>query len=415
MKYNNDTKPARGVRPVLVILFFIGAAAILTLLTVLPNQPGANSSPTPTPTPVRPVWSTNPDEFVTREGSQLRLGGKPFRIVGANMPWLGLDEFNGRNEREISYPTQFRIDDGLKTAQTMGASVVRAHSLGISVGCPLCLMPAPGKFNDAAFETIDYSLATARKYNLRLIIPLTDQWHYYHGGKHFFTNARGHGDIPDATPANNAEQRKREAHFYTDRAVIEDFKGYIAYLLNHKNRYTGIALKDDPTILAWQIGNELWDAPDDWTREMAIYLKQLAPRTLVADGSAATGVRLSESRVAIPELDLVGGHFHPPDLGWMNRDAAVAEKSGKVYFVGEFDWQGWKGGAALEDFLAEVEKNPAVNGALFWALRPRCDCGGFINHESQYDLHYPGLTPALKTRVQLLQDHAFRLFANARK
>jgi mannan endo-1,4-beta-mannosidase len=381
--------------------------------TISTNSERATPAPAPANTPetgtLKPMEPGSVGEFVTRKGSELYLNGKPFRIVGANIAWLGLDEFNAKGERQVSYPTHFRIDDGMATARKLGATVVRAQSMGISVGCPLCLMPAPGKFNDAAFEPIDYAIAAARREGLRLIIPLTDQWHFYHGGKHFFTGARGYPNIEGANPATNQTQKEREANFYTDKAVIADFKTYIAYILNHKNQYTGIALKDDPTIMAWETGNEIWDATDPWTADIAAYLKSLAPRHLVSDGSAATGLRLTASRVAIDAVDIVGGHFHPIDIAWMKQDAALAQKAGKVYYVGEYDWQGYKGGDKLADFLTEIENNPAINGDLLWQIRPRCDCGGFINHEPQYDLHYPGQTPDHQERVRRLEEHARKL------
>jgi mannan endo-1,4-beta-mannosidase len=384
------------------------ATAVPPTVTNSPtNEPSTAANVPPTTTTLKPVAPDNAGEFVTRKGHELYLSSKPFRIVGANIAWLGLDEFNAKGERQVSYPTQFRIDDGMATARKLGATVVRAQSMGISVGCQLCIMPAPGKFNPAAFEPIDYAIASARQHGLRLIIPLTDQWHFYHGGKHFFTGARGFPNIAGANPATNQTQKEREANFYTDKAVIADFKTYIAYILNHKNQYTGIALKDDPTIMAWETGNEIWDATDAWTADIATYLKSLAPRHLVSDGSAATGLRLTQSRVAIEAVDIVGGHFH--DIAWMKQDAALAQKGGKIYYVGEYDWQGYKGGDKLADFLTEIEQNPAINGDLLWQIRPRCDCGGFIVHEPQYDLHYPGQTPDHRERVRRLEEHARKL------
>ena len=62
------------------------------------------------------------------------------------------------------------------------AATVRATTLGVSVGCPKCLLPALGKYNAAAFAAIDLAVYAADLYGLRLIIPLTDQYDYYHGG-----------------------------------------------------------------------------------------------------------------------------------------------------------------------------------------------------------------------------------------
>lgn len=76
--------------------------------------------------------------------------------------------------------------------------------------------------------------------------------------------------------------------------------------MKHVNRYTGIALKDDPTIMgtiffslfsvsgakirvviAWESGNELsgarfgdGPAPPSWTKEIGELVKNLAPKQL---------------------------------------------------------------------------------------------------------------------------------------
>lgn len=107
----------------------------------------------------------------------LTLQREPFRFAGTNLYWLGLDE----NVRGTDHPTYFRIDDALKAARIMNASVVRSHTLGTSLGCAPCIQPGPGEFNNDAFAPIDYTIARARAYGLRLIVPLTDQWGYYHG------------------------------------------------------------------------------------------------------------------------------------------------------------------------------------------------------------------------------------------
>jgi hypothetical protein len=50
------------------------------------------------------------------------------------------------------------------------------------------------------------------------------------------------------------EPAARLCPFYTDPRVIGGFKQYIKALLNHVNRYTGVALKEDPAIMGWETG-----------------------------------------------------------------------------------------------------------------------------------------------------------------
>jgi len=98
--------------------------------------------------------------FVTRKGSQLMVAGQPFRFSGGNIEYLGLKNYGPIPSPTVpvgssSYPTQFEVDDALATAHEMGITVVRAQTLGDTVGCPLCIEPAQGVFNNAAFAQMD--------------------------------------------------------------------------------------------------------------------------------------------------------------------------------------------------------------------------------------------------------------------
>ena len=82
--------------------------------------------------------------------------------------------------------------------------------------------------------------------------------------------------------------------FYTDADVVADFRAYVATILNHRNPHTGLAYKEDPTIMAWESGNELHFPPFQWTLDLAAYIKQeLGAVQLFMDGRqiSATGVR----------------------------------------------------------------------------------------------------------------------------
>lgn len=345
--------------------------------------------------------------FVTRSGSTLELNGKPWRFSGVNMYWLGLDE-NLPDSGGPTYPTRARIDSGFAAARALGARVVRAHTLGISVGCARCLEPAPGAFNDAAFRPIDDAVASAQAHGLRLMIPLTDQWGYYHGGKRTFTRWHGYPDDPGQNAASSSAQRLSEAHFYTDPLVIADFRAYIAHLLNHVSLNTGVRLGDDPTVAIWETGNELWDAPVEWTERTAQYIKTLAPRALVADGSATTGKHVADAAVAAPSVDVVGGHFYPTDAAWARADAQVAAANSKAYVVGEYPLTGTQPAG----WLAGLARDSHVSGDLAWTLLPHLEDYSPEQHGDGYAFHYPGATTAERGQVAVLARHA-RLMARS--
>ena len=358
----------------------------------LPSADSGTTSPSGTAT-VAPQW-------ITRSGASLRLGGKPWRFSGVNMYWLGLDDNIGDN-----YPSHEAVDNGFAAAAALGARVVRSTTLGVSVGSARSLEPTLGTFNDKAFDSIDYAVASARRHAIRLMIPLTDDGRYYHGGKHTFTNWLGHPDIAGATGSDSAAQRAQEAFFYTDPAVIAAFHAYITHLLTHVNPLTGLALGADPTIAIWETGNELFDAPTSWTQQTAQFVKTLAPRALVADGSASTGKDINGTAYAEGDVDIVDGHFYPTNTDKALSDAAFVAQHQKVYVIGEYPLTG----SDVTSWLSHVAASPDISGDLAWSLLPRGVNCAPESHVDGYTFHYPGNSTAEKSWTADLRNHARRM------
>ena len=325
----------------------------------------------------------NENRFIERRGSGLAIGKEPFRFAGANIYWLGIDE----NVGGVEYPTPFRVNDVLATAKEMGATVIRSHA-AISVGCEHCIKPTLASVNEEAFTHVDYAIATARRYGLRLILPLIDNYAYYHGGISTFTNWRG---MP-------------KEDFYTNRQVIADVEAYITLILNRVNTDTGVAYKDDPTIMAWETGNEL-RPPTAWTNEIADLIKSIAPHQLVADGN----VRIDAAALQISSIDMYSLHFYPMDRLSLVRGAEKVVAAGKVFFVGEYDWNNVKGGDSLVRFLNEIDVNPTIAGDLYWTLFGHNDHCSYVNSNGGYKMHYPGQTTTMRERAQLLRVHAYKM------
>ncbi|MGN7453955.1 glycoside hydrolase 5 family protein [Paenibacillus pasadenensis] len=323
--------------------------------------------------------------FVARTGSRLELNGEPFRFAGPNVYWLGLDE----NVEGVAWPTEFRVRDALDTALEMGATVVRSHTLGASQGHPLSIMPEPDRFNEEALRRVDFAVREAAARGLRLIVPFVCNWSYYHGGRSTFAGWRGLED-PRA--------------FYSDPEIKEVFKRYIAMLLTRVNALTGVAYRDDPTILAWELGNELNDAPAEWVKEMAAYIKSLDGNHLVAHGKQ---FELDRDKLGIEELDILDVHYYPANAEALARDAAETAAAGKVYICGEFGWTE----DGLEAFLERAEADGSVSGTLFWSLFPHADDAGYVPHYDGFSLHYPGtgVSGDYERRCLELRSHAFRM------
>jgi hypothetical protein len=325
--------------------------------------------------------------FITRRGTQLLLNGRPFRFAGTNMHWLPM------GDNTTFYTSQFQINDGLATAREMGFTVVRSHDLGISTGCANCIEPSLGVFNQVALAHDDYVIKAARDRGIRLIIPFTDNYHYPAGGKHNFTDWR---------------KISNENQFFYNKQVMQDFEKYISVLLNHVNVYTGVAYKNDPTIMAWETGNEL-QPPASWTSKISSYIKSIDKNHLVVDGSA----RVDPAAGTMASIDIVSNHYYPRSISRFSSDAALAKKLGKAFIVGEFDWNKANGGDALDRFLAAIEARPSVAGDVFWELWPHNDYYGYVSGQPKYMLHYPGDTAAMRTSAQQLRTHAYKMRAMA--
>lgn len=325
-------------------------------------------------------------QFVERAGSKLTLDGKPFRFGGPNVEWLGLEGYGPHDPMGPRYPNRFEVDDVFATAAEMGARAVRSQTMGDTVGCPLCVEPEEGRFNDAGFESTDYALATAHKYGMRVIVTLI-------------------GDCATCTLGGIGqylawEKKSDPADFFTDPALIAAFEKHIDAVLNHKNAITGVRYKDDPTILAWENCNMCGlvsmffggkngpAAVAEWVETVGKHVKSVDPHHLYLDtsgvfrGFPAVLDNPSTDAVAFeyyPHWDALFGSGSHTTAATFTRDAATVTGHGKVYIVNEFGWDrtDWTTPGDLQQVLDTLARDPNVSGDLFWALQAHLANFGF--------------------------------------
>ncbi|KZT61799.1 glycoside hydrolase family 5 protein [Calocera cornea HHB12733] len=332
------------------------------------------------------------DDWVTRSGSKLYLDGYEFRPVGPNIYWLGLDE---NVNPSPSYPSQTRVWEMMGIASAMGANAIRAHTLGISFGNSLSVVTGPNTYNDGAYQAIDFAIMAARVYGLKLIIPLVDNYNWYHGGKYNFVGWGGHswsGTGAAITPPDVG------GFFYNDTNVVQLFTNYITHHLTHVNQYTGVALKDDPTIMMWETGNELsvyqqadGPPPNAWTQQICGLIKSLAPNQLCMDGTY--GIYPNSGQLSNGNVDALTDHFYPSDNNRLTTGAHYTQNTaGKVYIAGEWDWTNQYGGDGIQSFMSQIEGLDGA-GDFFWSLFGHdSDCCTLVTHNDGYTMYYPGTT-----------------------
>src|SRR5439155_21724102 len=136
------------------------------------------------------------------------------------------------------------------------------------------IQPAAGTYREEGLQALDQSIAEAKARGLRAIVTLVDNWSNY-GGLDAYAQWAG----------------KSHDAFFTDAQVKGFWKAYAAMLLARVNTVTGVRYRDEPAILAWELGNEFrcqscagTHEMHDAVAELAAYLKSLRPSQLIADG-----------------------------------------------------------------------------------------------------------------------------------
>lgn len=359
---------------------FVGLliAAIFTLSSLFANTGFAVSA-----------YQSNFSNFITVADGKLMDGDKVFRFIGMCVPNLHFIE--GAKEG-YSIPNDYEIEDAFKSLNQMGSIVIRIHTLairgpvggmGISYPQPVH-MEGPNMFNETAYRAIDKVLEMANKYNVRVIIPGFDSTGYWGG-----------------IAAVAAFRGKDPEEFWEDPQLREDAKAYFNYIINRTNYYTGVKYKDDKSIMAWQLGNELenyWvpemSRLDNWSKEMSKYIKSLDPNHLVQDGRSLKWTGILND----PNMDIIDSHYYasfnaPDPIARLKSDLELIKGSGKVLMVGEF---GFYPTNTIKLFLNEVI-NSDMAGALLWNLRFHSKNGGFYFHGEGFQAnqkweayHWPG-------------------------
>lgn len=349
--------------------------------------------------------------IITRKGDQLYEGDKPFRFLGMAAPNIQANENQVRVDRTNRFPDEYEISDILDGIRRTGGRATRTFSLSVyhpdDKGMTV-YFSGHRQYNEEAFKCLDRVIALAHQSDVRLIIPFI--------ASQSFPSVRGVDEF-------SALAGKPKGSFWTDQEQKADFKHFLDFILNRKNTVNGILYKNDPAILAWQLGNEFGSYPGDrglkydewspkiqeWCLEMAAYIKKVDPNHLVME---AGGVD-REVMIADPNIDVISDHLYeywnkmsgkPWRLSPIALESYAQCKGRKPLMVDEF-------GLGTTENIRELMKTireTGIVGGLMWSIRSHRRDGGWYYHNEGgtpvNSFHVPGFSAGFTyDEVRLLE------------
>ena len=349
--------------------------------------------------------------FVRRAGTQFRVDGRPYRIIGTNMwyaPFLGAEAPIGSRDR---------LRRELDRLSALGINNIRI--LGSAELSPLENSIAPGfrdrgsTYNETLLQGLDVTLAEMGRRNMRAVIYLTNFWEWSGGMAtyNYWTNGGRFINMND--PAHPWPAfADFSSEFYGNPAAVAMYHHYVRTLVTRTNSVTGRRYVDDPAIMSWQLANEPRPGGSDVAikRQLAGYLawingtsrliKSLDPNHMVSTGSEGTqscngDIECVVQAHASPDVDYVTAHIWPQNWGWTDpknlagtfvtvgrntseyiaKNATVAQRLGKPLVIEEFGFP--REGGSFDPAAATTHRD-RFYALIFEAVENSIRSGGVI-------------------------------------
>nr|XP_043616276.1 mannan endo-1,4-beta-mannosidase 5-like [Erigeron canadensis] len=208
--------------------------------------------------------------FIQTKGANFVYNGSPFLFNGFNAYWM-MNVATDPSER-------LKVSQVLQDAANAGLSVCRTWAF--ADGGDKALQISPGAYDERVFQALDFVVAEAGKYGVRLILSFVNNYKDFGGRPQYVEWARSSG-----------LQIRDDDEFYTNPVVKGYYKNHVQRIITRVNTINKIAYRDDTTIMAWELINEPRCHSDNsgrtlnvWVQEMASYVKSLDGQHLLEIG-----------------------------------------------------------------------------------------------------------------------------------
>ncbi|KAK9054289.1 hypothetical protein SSX86_025367 [Deinandra increscens subsp. villosa] len=217
------------------------------------------------------VYKGKQGYFVQTKGTNFVIHNSPFLFNGFNAYWM-MNVATDPSERH-------KVSQVLQDAANAGLSICRTWAFADG-GNDKALQVSPGVYDERVFQGLDFVVAEARKYEIRLILSFVNNYKDFGGRPQYVEWAR-----------NSGVHINTNDDFYTNPIVKGYYKNHVQRVITRINTITQIAYSHDPTIMAWELINEPRCEADNsgrtinaWVQEMALFVKSLDRRHLVEIG-----------------------------------------------------------------------------------------------------------------------------------
>ena len=272
-------------------------------------------------------------KFVTVENGHFMRGGQPYYFVGTNF-WYGAilgSEGQGGDRERLGRELDLMKEMGIDNLRILVGS---DGERGVRTKVEPTLQEAPGVYNDTILAGLDYLLQEMGKREMVAVLYLNNSWEWS-GGYGFYLEHAGEGKQPRPDDVGYPAFMEAMAKYATNEKAHQLFYDHVKFILSRTNRYTGLAYKDDPAIMSWQIGNEprafskeALPAFEKWLAEASALIRSLDPNHLISIGSeGAWGCEndfgVWERICSDKNVDYCNIHLWPYNWGWAKQDSLI--------------------------------------------------------------------------------------------
>ena len=272
-------------------------------------------------------------KFVTVKDGHFLRNGQPYYYVGTNF-WYGAilgSEGQGGDRQRLTKELDLMAQMGIDNLRILVGS---DGERGVTTKVEPTLQVQPGVYNDTILAGLDYLLMEMGKRKMVAVLYLNNAWEWS-GGYGFYLQHAGEGKAPRPNEDGYPAYMNFVAKYATSEKAHQLFYDYVRFILSRTNRYTGVAYKDDPAIMSWQIGNEprafakeALPAFEKWLAEASALIRSLDGNHLISIGSeGAWGCEgdwgCYERICSDKNVDYCNIHLWPYNWGWAKEDSLI--------------------------------------------------------------------------------------------